>query len=148
MNRRAFMLMAGGMGLLSSRVGQLREVLGQAPLSSSSDRVGRAICRGAKASSANASAQIAQTALPGADIPKYLDPLPTFTGARISASNINVSLTEFQQQILPASIYQALPAPFDGGTFCWGYKVGDAPIHFPGFTIEAQRGTPTTVTYN
>ncbi len=59
-----------------------------------------------------------------------------------------MSLSEFQQQVLPATIYSALPAPFDGGTFCWGYAVGDARPHFPGFTIEAQRGTPTTVTYN
>jgi spore coat protein A, manganese oxidase len=96
----------------------------------------------------SASAQIAQTALPGANIPKYVDPVPTFAGGRISADNVNVSLVEFQQQILPATIYSALPAPFDGGTFCWVYKVGVAPPHFPGFTIEARRGTPTTVTYN
>jgi FtsP/CotA-like multicopper oxidase with cupredoxin domain len=148
MNRRAFMLMAGGMGLLSPRPGQLREALGQFALRPESGRIARAICRGAAASPANASAQIAQTALPGADIPKYVDPLFVFTGARISTANIDVSLTEFQQQVLPPTIYSALPAPFDGGTFCWGYKVGGAPPHFPGFTIEAQRGTPTIVTYN
>jgi len=76
-----------------------------------------------------------------------VDPLPVFTGARISAANIDVSVTEFQQRVLPATVYSALPAPFDGGTLCWGYKVGGTP-HFPGFTIEAQRGTPTIVTYN
>ena len=148
MNRRAFLLAAGGVGLLSPRVGQLREAVDQPSLRPGSDRIARAICRGAAASPANASAQIAQTALPGADIPKYVEALPTFTGARISAANINVSLAEFQQRVLPATMYNALPAPFDGGSFCWGYKVGDAPIHFPGYTIEAQNGTPTTVTYN
>ena len=50
--------------------------------------------------------------------------------------------------MLPATIYSALPPPYAQGTFVWGYKVGSAPPHFPGFTIEAQRGTPTTVTYN
>jgi FtsP/CotA-like multicopper oxidase with cupredoxin domain len=148
MNRRAFLLAAGGVGLLSPRVGQLREALDQPALRPGSDRIARAICRGAEASPANASAQIAQTALPGADIPKYVDGLTVFTGRRISAANIDVSLAEFQQQILPAAMYSGLPAPFDGGTFCWGYKVGDAPIHFSGYTIEAQSGTPTTVTYS
>ena len=94
------------------------------------------------------SAQIAQTALPGSDILKYVDPLPTFIGARISAENIKVSIAEFQQQVLPASIYEALTEPFGRGTYVWGYKVGGAPAHYPGFTIEAQRGTPTTVTYD
>ena len=148
MDRRAFMLMAGGMGLLSARPGQLREALDQFALRPESDRIPRAICRGAAASPANASAQIAQTALSGTDIPKYVDALPVFTGARISAVDIRVSINEFQQPVLPAVLYSALPSPFDGGTFCWGYKVGDAPIHFPGLTIEARRGTPITVTYN
>jgi FtsP/CotA-like multicopper oxidase with cupredoxin domain len=148
MNRRAFMLMAGGIGLLSPRVGQLHEALGQPALRPGSDRVPRVICRGATASAAGNSGQISQTALPGADIPKYVEALPTFAGARISAAKIDVSLAEFQQAVLPMNMYSALPAPFDGGTFCWGYKVGDAPISFPGFTIEARRGTSTTVTYN
>ena len=148
MNRRAFLLIAGGVGLLSPQQGRLHEAIAQLGPRRGSGRIARAICRGAVASSASASRQIAQTALPGADIPKYVDPLPVFTGARISAANIDVSLTEFQQQVLPPTIYSALPAPFDGGTFCWGYKVGGAPPNFPGFTIEAQRGTPTIVTYN
>ena len=59
-----------------------------------------------------------------------------------------MSIAEFQQQVLPASIYEALTELFDQGTYVWGYKVGGAPAHYPGFTIEAQRGTPTTVTYD
>ena len=147
MDRRAFLLMAGGVGLLSPQEERLRKAIGQLAPRRGSDRNAKAICRGAAVRSASASAQIDQTALQGADIPKYVDPVPTFTGARISAANINVSISEFQQQILPATIYSGLPAPFDGGTFCWGYKVGDTAPHFPGFTIEAQRGTPTTITY-
>src|SRR5215475_5650380 len=106
MNRRAFML-TGAAGLLSPRVGQLREAVGQPALRPGSDRVARVICRGAAASSANASTQIPQTALPGADIPKYVEALPTFAGSRISAANIDVSLSEFQQGVLPANIYSA-----------------------------------------
>jgi FtsP/CotA-like multicopper oxidase with cupredoxin domain len=148
MNRRAFLLIAGGLGLLSPQQERLGKAIGQLAQRRGGDRIARAICRGTAASPTSASAQIAQTALPGANIPKYVDPLPTFTGARISAADINVSVAEFQQGVLPANMYSALPAPFNGGTFCWGYKVGDAPIHFPGFTIEARRGTPTTVTYS
>jgi FtsP/CotA-like multicopper oxidase with cupredoxin domain len=58
-----------------------------------------------------------------------------------------VSISEFQQQILPATIYNPLQEPFVRGTYVWGYKVGDAPLHYPGFTIEAQRGIPITVAY-
>ena len=49
--------------------------------------------------------------------------------------------------MLPASVYSGLPAPLDQGTYVWGYRVGNMPPHYPGFTIEAQRGTPTTVSY-
>jgi FtsP/CotA-like multicopper oxidase with cupredoxin domain len=91
---------------------------------------------------------MAQTALPGTNIPKYIDRLPTFDGSRISEDKINVSISEFQQRILPAAIYSGLAPPFDGGTHVWGYKVGAAPPHYPGFTIEAQRGTRTRVTYD
>ena len=86
-------------------------------------------------------------ALLGSDIPKYVEPLTTFHGARIAAADIPVSVEEFWQYVLPRSFYPELPAPFDQGTLVWGYKVGSAPAHYPGFTIEAQRGTPTIVSY-
>jgi hypothetical protein len=95
MDRRAFLLLASGVGLMSPQRGELRDAIDQQPTRRGSNGIAGVICRGATASSANASAQIAQTALPGVDIPKYVDPLPTFTGARISAANINVSLVEF-----------------------------------------------------
>jgi bilirubin oxidase len=86
-------------------------------------------------------------ALPGSGIPKYVETLPTFAGSRVSAANIAVSIEEFQQFVLPASIYSALPGAFSQGTYVWGYRVGNMPPHYPGFTIEAQKGTPTTVAY-
>jgi spore coat protein A, manganese oxidase len=49
--------------------------------------------------------------------------------------------------VLPASLYSELPTPFSQGTFVWGYRVGDAPARYPGVTIEALRGAPTTVAY-
>jgi FtsP/CotA-like multicopper oxidase with cupredoxin domain len=56
-------------------------------------------------------------------------------------------MLEFQQNILPDSLYAALPSPFNKGTYVWGYKVGGRPASYPGYTVEAQRGTPTTITY-
>jgi hypothetical protein len=147
MNRRAFLLIAGGVSVLSPRPGLLGKAFEDPAQRRGGNRMARAICRGVPAGPSNRWDQIAQTALPGTDIPKYVDPLPTFTGARISTTDIAVSITEFQQQVLPATFYSGLPAPYTEGTFVWGYKVGTAPPHFPGFTIEAQRGKPTTVTY-
>jgi hypothetical protein len=45
-----------------------------------------------------------------------------------------VSVEEVQQSVLPASVYSALPAPFGQGTYLWGYRVGDMPSRYPGFT--------------
>jgi len=120
MKRRLFLQLAGGAGLLPQF--GLREALG--------------------------SIQIPQVPLPGTAIPKYVEALPLFVSQRVLAPDIAVWITEFQQAVLPASVYVGLPAPFNAGTFVWGYKVGNAPPHYPGFTIEAQRGIATTVTYN
>lgn len=108
--------------------------------------------------SALASYQITQVPLAGAAVTKYQTVLPTFVGARVSAgSALDISYNEFQQKVLPDAFYAALPNtlnPFPGitfnpqdGTYVWGYKVGAAQPLYPGFTVEAQRGTATTVTY-
>jgi hypothetical protein len=44
-------------------------------------------------------------ALPGSDIPKFSEPLATFAGSRVSAASIAVSVEEFQQFVLPESLY-------------------------------------------
>jgi len=56
-------------------------------------------------------------------------------------------MLEFQQKILPASVYSGLASPFNQGTYVWGYQVDHKPPSFPGFTIEAQRNTATTIVY-
>jgi FtsP/CotA-like multicopper oxidase with cupredoxin domain len=146
MRRRSFLLMAGGATLFSPRASGLPQLLD--PLrSQSSDRIGGALCRGGPVRAASASVASARMALPGSDIPKYVEPLPTFAGSRASGANITVSIEEFQQTVLPASVYSTLPAPFGQGTYVWGYRVGGMPPHYPGFTIEARRGSPTTVAY-
>jgi spore coat protein A, manganese oxidase len=145
MRRRSFLL-AGGVSLLSPRISGLHQALGR-PQNLGNNRLAGALCRGGPIKTASAAVPSSRTALPGSDIPQYVEPLPTFAGARVSAANITVSIEEFQQLVLPASIYSALPAPFSHGTYVWGYQVGDSPPHYPGFTIEAQHGTPTTVSY-
>jgi len=148
MNRRSFLLVAGGVALLPGRTDGLRRALETAPQPRSGGRTASALCRSPAIRAVNAAAQPAPTALPGQAIPKYVDPLPTFAGARVSATAVNVSIDEIQQPVLPTSLYDPLAAPFRQGTFVWGYKVGDSPPHYPGFTIEARRGIPTRVSYD
>jgi FtsP/CotA-like multicopper oxidase with cupredoxin domain len=99
---------------------------------------------------AYANQQIVQVPLPGADIPKYQDPMPTFTGGtRVEARppgrrSYTVGMEEFQQQVLPASVY---PSTFASGTWVWGYQVDDRPAHYPGFTVEVERGVPVMAMY-
>jgi FtsP/CotA-like multicopper oxidase with cupredoxin domain len=99
-----------------------------------------------------ASVQIPQTPLPGKSIPRFVEPVPTFVGARVDGTlPLSISMEEFQQKVLPASFYATLAAPFKQGTYVWGYKIsnqkGAAGPLYPGFTVEAKRGTPTNVTY-
>jgi FtsP/CotA-like multicopper oxidase with cupredoxin domain len=93
-----------------------------------------------------------QTALDGATIPKYVDPVPTFVGARVDASrDLVVNNLEFQEKILPENVYSGLGEPYNNGTYVWGYAVNDGQKIFgplyPAFTIEAKRHTPSRVTY-
>jgi spore coat protein A len=89
--------------------------------------------------SAYASYLVPQTPLPGKSIPKFSDPLPSFAGARVDGTApVTVSVEEISQQLLPSGF----PA-----TTVWGYTVGPRPANYPGFTVEAFRGIPTTITY-
>ncbi|HZC67172.1 MAG TPA: multicopper oxidase domain-containing protein, partial [Nitrospirales bacterium] len=103
------------------------------------------------ASPAYASVQVPQTALPGAAIQPFVEPLTTFAGRRVNSPSLEIGMFEFQQRLLPASIYDALPGPYNRGTYCWGYAVGTpgshAPPSYPGVTVEAERHRTTTVRY-
>ncbi len=93
--------------------------------------------------SAFANQQIEQEPLPGKEIAQFADPLPSFSGQRVQArtpgtSSYTVSMEEFEQQVLPTGYPK---------TWVWGYQVDGKPPHYPGFTVEAQRGVSTTVTY-
>ena len=67
----------------------------------------------------SASIETPQTALDGATVPKYVEALPVFSNRRSNGTTTqNIDMVEFQQRILPASIYASLPAPFNAGSFC------------------------------
>ena len=99
--------------------------------------------------SASASVNVPQTPLDGSTLTKWVTPLPTFNGRRVQSSSLQVGIYEFQQKVLPDSVYASLPAPFNKGTYLWGYGVGapGAAPNYPGVTVEQSKGTPTTITY-
>src|SRR5207244_6182089 len=90
------------------------------------------------ASRAFASVQSPQTPLPGANITKFVTPLRTFAGHRVTATSYTARMVEFQQQVLPASFNK---------TWLWGHATGGHPAQWPDLTVEQRRRSPTTVTY-
>src|SRR5215831_3502337 len=92
-----------------------------------------------------ASAAQPQTPLPSANIPKYVTALRTFgVDQRIESSAFTSRMLEFQQIVLPPSLY---PNAFQNGTWLWGFQNDGKPPSWPGFSVEARRGTPTNITY-
>ena len=90
-----------------------------------------------------------QPTLDGSKIKKYVDDLTTFNGRRVDGTAaVAVDMVEFQQKVLPAAFYATLPAPYNGGTYLWGYKINGGAPSFPATTIEAKRGTATVVAYS
>jgi FtsP/CotA-like multicopper oxidase with cupredoxin domain len=89
-----------------------------------------------------------QALLIGNDLPKFVDQLPTFSGRRQDGTvTLNVNMQEFQEEVLPASVYASLPAPYNKGTFLWGYNINNAGPSWPARTIEARRNIATTAIY-
>jgi FtsP/CotA-like multicopper oxidase with cupredoxin domain len=96
-----------------------------------------------------ASVSQAQTPLSGNAIPKFVTPLSTFVGRRADGTTtLQVDMEEFQQQVLPPSVYAGLPAPFNKGTFLWGYDINGAGPSWPARTIEARKDVATTAIYS
>src|SRR5256885_12681817 len=111
-------------------------------------RVDDAAAAGNRRIASTESVRKAQTPLDGNSLPRFVEPLPTFQGRRIDGTSpIQVNMEEFQQKVLPASFYAALPAPYDQGTYLWGYDLNGTGASWPARTIEARKGTTTTVTY-
>jgi FtsP/CotA-like multicopper oxidase with cupredoxin domain len=115
--------------------------------------------------------QIGQSVLPGANIPKFVEPLPTFNGKRANGAQpeqlLTVTAQEFQQKILPSSFYATLPYSVTytdqvsgqivarinprKGTYAWGYQIDDGEGEFgpsyPARTIVVQQGVLTSVRF-
>jgi hypothetical protein len=98
-----------------------------------------------------------QTPLNSTSIPQFVDPLPALrviTGAHdTDANQIELRATEFQSKVLPASFYAALPAPYNAGTYVWGYlepsQVGN-PAAIPSYlgpVVVATRNQPTQIKF-
>src|SRR5215467_11307873 len=65
-------------------------------------------------SSAQPSVLVAQTPLDGATVPKYVSRLTTLSGSRQDGTrSVSVDMEEFQQKMLPSSMYSNLAAPFN-----------------------------------
>jgi spore coat protein A, manganese oxidase len=102
----------------------------------------------AAAQTAAAQTVVAQTPLEGTTIPRFVDPLPTFNGRRVDGTaTVNVNMQEFQQKVLPASIYAPLAAPYNAGTYLWGYNINNAGASWPARTIESKQRIATTAVY-
>lgn len=105
-------------------------------------------------STVSASSLVSQTWLPGNNIPQFESTLPVFGPAgsipRVNAyshPNLTVTMKEIEQQVMPASTGL-------GPTRVWAYEIRDTqtgavlgPAHWPAVTVDAQRLSPTTVTY-
>jgi FtsP/CotA-like multicopper oxidase with cupredoxin domain len=79
-----------------------------------------------------------QTPLDATTIPQFVENMPDFsTLGRVNGdAGYTVRSEEFQQRILPAAFYAALPAPFTKGTMVFGYGIDSAGRHYP----AAQKG--------
>ncbi len=89
---------------------------------------------------AGASTLVPQVPLDPSTIPKYVDPLPA--PVRLTGTSLNIRTLEADTQILPTTDGNGNPTGF-GPTKVWGYDGS-----YPGPTIEAQRGVPTSVLWN
>ncbi|MER7468150.1 multicopper oxidase domain-containing protein [Streptomyces sp. NPDC097981] len=105
---------------------------------------------------------VPQTPLSGECIPQFVTLLPVFGPAgstpRVDAAthrDLTVTMTETDQAVLPQGQHDTcgLGVTF-GKTRVWAYETSDTnskqvlgPAHWPAVTIEAERHTPTRVTY-
>ena len=59
----------------------------------------------------------------------------------------SIETDEFQQRVLPDSFYTTLEPQFQNGTYVWSYVTRTTPWTYPGVTLEARVGTPTSVRF-
>src|SRR5258707_1618040 len=83
-----------------------------------------------------ASVQTSQTPLLAANIPQFVDPLPTFVGNRVTSTTPTVTALEFQQKILPGSVYANLKAPFNQDRKSTRLNSSHANISYAAFCLK------------
>ncbi len=94
------------------------------------------------------SVSVPQTPLEGTSITPFVEALTTFSGRRVNGTaTVNVNMQEFQQKVLPASFYTSLPAPYNAGTYLWGYNENGGGPSWPARTIESKQNVATTAIY-
>ncbi len=87
-----------------------------------------------------ASVSSPQTPLPSSSIPKYVTRLRTFDDLRAESSSFSTRMVEFQQLVLPPSMY---PSSFKNGTWLWGYQINvSLPLSSQDFTYNPATGAP------
>jgi len=106
--------------------------------------LGGLLLSGLLGGAAEANQQVRQTPLSGTLIPKFKDPLPI--PARATGNTATVRMAEFQQKVLPSSLYPKTGI-FSRGTFLWGYDVNGRGPSYPASTFQVVRNSPLTVTY-
>lgn len=121
--------------------------------------LGIVICAALVGSSAVlASKLVKQTPMKASSIPQFVDELPDFAAmGRVDGDRpYTVRSEEFQQKILPASVYAKLPAPYSAGTMVFGYGIDQGSKHYPplpskglypGYTVVVTRDRPARVDY-
>ncbi len=85
-----------------------------------------------------AAAATGQTQMPGSAIPQFVDPLPALEIITADTRRIELSMSEFQTQVLPTGLPR---------TWVWGYLRPGAATRdsYIGPVIVATRGTPTEI---
>jgi len=113
-----------------------------------------------------AQAQVVQTPLDPAGIPKFVNKLPMLKfepdkngnwkgdiPVALGTDPITLSICEFKSQILPKGTLDTVTgAAVPTETWVWGYQLGDVCQPFPkhsyiGPVVAAERGTPTQMTF-
>lgn len=109
-------------------------------------------------SSGWASKLVEQKPLDASTIPQFVDELPDFSVIGRVNGDIpyTVRAEEFQQKLLPTSVYAKLPAPYTAGTMVFGYGVDQGSNHYPplprkglypGYTVVVTRNHETVADY-
>jgi FtsP/CotA-like multicopper oxidase with cupredoxin domain len=88
-----------------------------------------------------------QTALDATTVPRFVTALTALSSLRVDGTaTVQVDMEEFQQKVLPASVYPS-SGQFAAGTYLWGYNLNGHGPSWPGRTVESRQNVATTAVY-